>query len=201
MNYLAIDTSSEYLTVALSFEGRRFSSYSENAGLRHSVRLMPEVDSVLKQAGIGVSDLDFFAVNIGAGSFTGIRIGVATVKAFAKSTGKKVLPVTAFDLMAYNESDGKLLTVIDARHGYYYVAGYADGVLDVQPQYLSEAETLALCAGRKVLSFTEIPSLPVKVVSPLEGLWNAVEKKSSEAALPQDVHPLYVRKSQAEEHR
>ena len=95
-----------------------------DCALTHSVVLMGEIENALAEAGIDKKDIDVFACAVGPGSFTGIRIGVATVKALAYALGKKVLGVTSFDSLAYNVSDGrKKLAVIDARHGNFYACG------------------------------------------------------------------------------
>ena len=80
MNYLAIDTSSNYLTVALCYGGKYYGQ-SASCGLTHSATLNLEIERVLNEAGASLDEMDFFACVIGAGSFTGIRIGVSAVKA------------------------------------------------------------------------------------------------------------------------
>ncbi len=201
MNLLAVDTAQGYLSVYLSYNGREYAAFSENAGMKHSTLLLPEVDALLKSAGATLSEMDGFGVVIGAGSFTGIRIGVATVKAFALSQNKPIIPVTSFDVIAYNKTEGKRLAVINAKHGHYYVCGY-DGVsVDIPPCYLSEEEAIAIGKERELLSYEEIPSLSTTVVSPKQGLALAVNALSKTGVAPESVQPLYVRKSQAEEGR
>ena len=85
MNLLAIDTAQGYLSVYFSFQGRDYHAFRENAGMKHSTMLLPEIDAILRQAGATLADIDVFGVVVGAGSFTGIRIGIATVKALALS--------------------------------------------------------------------------------------------------------------------
>ena len=201
MNLLAVDTAQGYLSVYLSYHGQEYATFSENAGMKHSTLLLPEVDALLKSAGATLSEMDAFGVVVGAGSFTGIRIGVATVKAFALSQNKPIIPVTSFDVIAYNKTEGKRLAVINAKHGHYYVCGY-DGVgVDIPPCYLSEEEVLAIGKERELLSYEEIPALSSTVVSPKRGLALAVNALSKTGVAPEFVQPLYVRKSQAEEGR
>ncbi|MBQ7879249.1 MAG: tRNA (adenosine(37)-N6)-threonylcarbamoyltransferase complex dimerization subunit type 1 TsaB, partial [Clostridia bacterium] len=71
MNYLAIDTSGNYLTVAAVKDGRVFSSFLPDCAMKHSVTLMGEVEKVLSQAELSLAECDFFAAVVGAGSFTG----------------------------------------------------------------------------------------------------------------------------------
>jgi len=201
MNLLAVDTSQGYLSVYLSYNGQEYATFSKNAGMKHSTLLLPTVDTLLKSAGAALSEMDAFGVVVGAGSCTGIRIGVATVKAVALSQNKPVIPVTSFDVIAYNKTEGKRLAVINARHGHYYVCGYEGERVDIPPCYLPEDEVIALSKERELLSYEEIPALNTLVVSPKHGLALAVNALASQGVAPENVQPLYVRKSQAEEGR
>ncbi len=201
MNVLAVDTAQGYLTVYLSCKGKESITYRENAGMQHSTLLLPQIDAALCRAGITLADIDVFGVVVGAGSFTGIRIGIATVKALAISCKKPIIPVTSFDVLAYHKTEGKYLAVINAKHGHYYVCGYQDGSVDIPPQYLPEGEVLALAKNRELFAYEEIINLPVTVVSPAVGLGLAIRAKERDLVLPENVQPLYVRKSQAEEGR
>ena len=136
---------------------------------------------------------------VGAGSFTGIRIGVSTAKAFSYALSKKVLPVTSFDALAYNNQGGKTLTVINARHGYYYACGYEGDKVVLEPCYLSLSEVEELSKIYTVVSDSslEFNYIPADFVN---GYIAAVKNKIAEATFDREtLLPLYVRKSQAEE--
>ena len=90
MNYLAFDTSGSYLTVLAKGKGEKLVKIEECTH-SHSVILMPEIEKCLFEVGLKLEDIDLFACSVGPGSFTGIRIGVATAKAFAYALSKKVL--------------------------------------------------------------------------------------------------------------
>lgn len=156
---------------------------------------MDEIDKVLSSLDLKPQECDFFAAVTGPGSFTGIRIGVATVKGFALAAGKPVKAVTSFDLLSYNISSKKFFTVIDAMHSHYYVCGYADGKVFLPPCYLSAAETESL-DGEKY-GFEDLPLSNYTKVSVKERLLPA----SLNAEYTDKLHALYVRKSQAEENR
>ena len=83
MNYLAIDTCADHLTVIAKVGEKESSSYISDSGVRHSEQLMVEAENVLNDICATVNDIDVFCAVVGPGSFTGIRIGVATVKGFA----------------------------------------------------------------------------------------------------------------------
>lgn len=192
-NFLAVDTSSRYLTVAARKGGKTETSFIPECAMRHSVILMDEIDKVLKKLDLAPAECDFFAAVTGPGSFTGIRIGVATVKGFALAAGKPVKAVTAFDLLSYNIKSKKYFVVIDAAHSHYYVCGYADGQISLKPCYLSEAEVNSL-DGEKY-GFEDLTLGDYRKIDVASCLLPAAEG----AAFTDKLHALYVRKSQAEE--
>jgi len=93
MKILAIDCTASPASVAICEDGKIISSVYTNVGLQHSQTLIPMLDSALKCAKIELSDIDRFAINAGPGSFTGVRIGVATVKGMAHGAGKDCIAV------------------------------------------------------------------------------------------------------------
>ena len=201
-NFLAIDTANEYLTVVAVKDGKEYFSHIPDCSMRHSVTLMPEVDKLLTGAGLRLSDFDFFACVVGAGSFTGIRIGISAVKGFCLATKKPAIPVTAFDLLAYNkEESGKRLCLVNAMHDAYYVCGYDESGICYQPAYLTEDEVLELAKqGYELRSYTVLPiseKTAVTVVDAKDGLVNAV-RVLEEQGRYEELTALYVRKSSAE---
>lgn len=197
-NFLAVDTSSKYLTV-LAVKGEKvILRHLPDCALKHSVVLMGEVDKALKEAGLSPGECDFFAAVTGPGSFTGIRIGISTVKGFAVATGKPLVAVTAFELLAYNVEDDNFYTVIDAAHSHYYACGFdRDKKVILEPSYLSDKEVENL--GAVKYGFEDLPLKNYFKLSVGNCLYGAVIAKS---ALKSDkMQALYVRKSQAEENR
>ena len=200
MNYVAIDTSGKNLTIIAKFNGEIFSYFNADCGVNHSVSVMTELENLLNSAKMKLSDADFFACVVGAGSFTGIRIGVSTVKALAYANKKPVLSITSFDTLAYNIDSGKVLAIIDAKHDGYYVCAYNNGVAETA-EYIAGAE-LSKYKQYKFISFEKIDGIKTEIVSVKDGLIRAIENKESE--LSNDINslkPLYIRKSQAEEGR
>lgn len=199
MNYLAIDTSGEHLLVIMKTGDKTDVFFDENCAFAHSVNLMPVVEEMAEKAG-GLDKLDFFACVVGAGSFTGIRIGVSTIKALCFAFNKPALSITSFDTIAYNEVDKKVLAVIDAKHAHFYAAGYDNGKVVYPPSYIGEEELKALSGEFKLLSSNGVKNS--QKVSLTEGLIKAIERKQSEITFDLDsLTPLYIRKSQAEEGR
>ena len=194
MNILAIDTSGNHLSIVVFYNDKIFSSYNENINLKHSVTLLPELESMLDTHGVSLSEIDVFCSVIGPGSFTGIRIGVSTVKALAYSLNKKVLSVTSFDVLAYNKPNAKVLALIDAKHGHYYACGYDNLEVVLPPCYISESEVESLSSEYLLIKDSDEDKL--------NGLILSVKSKISLATSDREsLIPLYVKKSQAEEER
>lgn len=202
MNFLAIDTSGNHLTVIAS--GKKLSvRYIPDCALTHSVILMDEVENALKGAEISLKDTEVLACAVGPGSFTGIRIGIATVKAFSYAENIKVLPVTSFECLAYNIiSEKRKLVLIDARHGNYYACLFtADNKPISSPSFLTEKEIENLIRNEdsEVISDKETQFNSI-VADVKDGFLKAVEEKLNEATENRELLvPLYVKKSQAEE--
>ncbi|MEW6068462.1 MAG: tRNA (adenosine(37)-N6)-threonylcarbamoyltransferase complex dimerization subunit type 1 TsaB [Nitrospirota bacterium] len=95
-----------------------------NVKSTHSERLMTGIDHVLKQSGLQISDIDVFAVSIGPGSFTGLRIGLSTAKGFSYATGKPIVSVPTLEAFAWNLPYCKypVCTMLDARKKEVYTA-------------------------------------------------------------------------------
>ncbi len=200
MNCLAVDTSGSHLTVVIIKGEEIFVKYIEDCGLQHSITLMPTIENLLIEAGLDIKDIDFFGASVGPGSFTGIRIGVSTVKAFSYAFNKKVFKVTSFDTLAYNKKGGRNLAVIDARHGNYYVCGYDGENAVTSPEFVNgEGLNNLKKEFPNILTSSDI-EFEVKNCDLKQGFINAVLGKISTATTEKEsLVPLYVRKSQAEE--
>lgn len=201
MNFLAIDTSGNHLAVVAHKEGETFFGKIENCAMKHSTSLMGVIDETLKKAGLTTSECDFFAAAVGAGSFTGIRIAISVAKGFALAHGKKTLPITSFDTIAYNAIEKKQLCIIDALHGSYYACGYENGQIVYPPAYLTEAEVLDLAAqGYELVSSATAPiaeKVPLTIADTAVGMKNAAIAKAKKGEFG-ELTALYVRKSSAE---
>lgn len=197
-NFLAIDTSSRYLTVLAQKGEKLVKRHLPDCAMKHSVLLMDEVDKALKDVQLKISDCDFIAAVTGPGSFTGIRIGVSAAKGFALGADKPLLSVTSFDLIAYNVFDENFCVVIDAAHEHYYTCGFGkDKEITLPPAYLSAEQVLSL--GQKLYGFEDLPLENYTRLDAGDCLERAVKNNLNKPS--QEMHALYVRKSQAEEAR
>lgn len=124
MKILAIESSAKSASIAITEEGHLISECFVNASLTHSKTLMPMTDYALRQADMKIEDIDAFCVNIGPGSFTGIRIGVAAVKGLALCDNKLCAGISTLESIAYNfiDSDCIVCAAMDARCNQVYTA-------------------------------------------------------------------------------
>ena len=124
MKILGIECSASPVSVAISDNGKIISNDFSNTKVTHSQTLMPMVETVLKNSGLNLNDIDAFAVAAGPGSFTGIRIGISAVKGMAFPENKPCYPVSTLEGIAYlfKNYNGIICPVMDARCNQVYNA-------------------------------------------------------------------------------
>lgn len=144
MNILAIESATQFLSIALKC-GNSVWEQTMNQGFKHSENIMPLVDSLVKNANIKPNEIDLVVTSRGPGSFTGLRIGMATSKGIA--TGANAGFITVPTLEIYSEGfeyfDGIVVPVIDAKKGCFYCQLFESGkaiseALDITIENLSE---------------------------------------------------------------
>jgi len=229
MNHLSIDAATEILSVALRVEsgGRTARLIAvRDVGLRHTQRLMPLVDGLLREAGIVATDLDLVSCTRGPGSFTGLRIGMSTAKGLAAGiAGAKELSnpplvsVPTLDVMASRlpPSEELVIPVIDGKKGRFYGAVYRRGKrltpdLDATPNEILEAAhgeaarmTAIVVTGPHAEAFvSQLPNSRAVVDPACRSGWAdallacAVDAFERDGYDPVDLGPEYVRRSDAE---
>jgi len=135
MLILAFDSSSKTASVAILRDETVLYDAVLNTGQNHSEVLLPAIDKACSDAGCTISDIDLFACTLGPGSFTGLRIGVSTLKGLMMATGKPAAGVSALAALALNvETTQKTIcSVMDAGRGQVYLSYYqykSDGSLE-----------------------------------------------------------------------
>lgn len=126
MNLLTLDTSTNACSVAITAGETLVAEYMLNVTGRQSTRIMEAVDTVLHHAGMALQELDGFGVALGPGSFTGLRVGLATVKGLALATGKPVAGFSSLAMLAMNVpcSSISVCPLFDARKKEVYAGLY-----------------------------------------------------------------------------
>ena len=225
MYMLAFEASAKAASAALACDGRLVSQYFQSSGLTHSRTLLPMALDMLKNCELTISDIDVFAVSHGPGSFTGVRIGVSTVKGLCWGADKPAIGVSTLQAMAWNgecAAPGSVICcAMDARRNQVYNALFefeSGGPRRLCPDRavsLAElAEELRLC-GKSVFVLGDGAELCCRyfaqrdidaVLAPeavrLQNAWGVCRAAGGET--PQDADkllPVYLRLSQAERER
>lgn len=123
---LAIDTATKVCSIALCRDQEILAEYTINMGMTHSEGLLPQIEQMLERSKVNKESIDLLAVSMGPGSFTGLRIGLATAEAMAYSWKACLHGVDTLEALAYNIPIDNiiLVPVLDAQKGNYYQAIY-----------------------------------------------------------------------------
>lgn len=125
MKILALDTSTNMASIAVMDENMLLGEYSLNQDLSHSENLLPMIKEILDSLNLKINDIDLYGVSIGPGSFTGLRIGVTTVKAFAHLFDKPIVGVSTLEALGFNLAYNNIVVpMIDARRNRVYTGIY-----------------------------------------------------------------------------
>lgn len=220
---LAFESSAKAASVALVEDGRLISQYSQCSALTHSRTLLPMAEDMLKNAELKLAKIDLFAVAHGPGSFTGIRIGVSTVKGLAWAAGKPCVGVSTLEAMAWHglAAGGYICPVMDARRSQVYNALFK--IEDGKPQRLCEDRPIALADLAGELQSLDTPVFLVGdgaelaesflssqgiacTIAPENLRWQsawgvAMAARDKEPGNADSLLPVYLRLSQAERER
>lgn len=200
------------MSVALRTESGQWES-SVNAGFRHGETLMPAISNLFALAGFKPEDLDLVACSAGPGSFTGLRIGMATAKGIARGAGCAVKAVDTLPLLAAGRRHwpGIVAPVMDARKQRVYAAAFSAGKrLSPDSDVALEEFINSLPEDKKILATGPDAGIAAGyanvVVDPLcstprAGIMidMAMSSFEQEGADPPDIGPVYIRLSEAEE--
>jgi tRNA threonylcarbamoyladenosine biosynthesis protein TsaB len=149
MKILALETSTEYCSVALNLDGKIIERF-ELVGQKHSELLIAMIDDVLRDANVQLADLNGIAYGAGPGSFTGVRIACGVTQGLALGANLPVFGVCTLQALAQASGHTKIIAALDARMGEIYHAGYefADGAWHtVSEPCLCKADDAPLVAG------------------------------------------------------
>lgn len=189
MLILAADTSLPLLSVALVRGKALVASVAlEGKGSRNE-KLLPAIDWLLAESGIDRRDLDLFAVTRGPGSFTGVRIGLATMQGLALALGRSVCAMSTHEAVAFGEP-GPVAVTDDAGRGELYVSAFEDGAETLGPHLGAPP------AGARVI---HIPDFLQHQNVAVRCAYRALAIESGgQGERHRDVTPIYVRLAEAE---
>ncbi|HZK28856.1 MAG TPA: tRNA (adenosine(37)-N6)-threonylcarbamoyltransferase complex dimerization subunit type 1 TsaB [Clostridia bacterium] len=157
MIVLGVDTSGKTLSVAVSRDRAMLAEFSLATGYRHALTFQPAVDDLLRRCDLTLADVGLFAVTVGPGSFTGIRIGLSSVETMAYAVGAKTIGVSSLRALARSAGGLSSFTVpvLDARGGRVYSTIYQDGERLIEEKPRSVADLIE-ALSRNVRSETHI---------------------------------------------
>ena len=214
MLLLATDTSGKFGSIALAQCGPAdvcdVLEVVPLEGGTFSAQLVPQIASLLSKHGFKKQDLDAFAVASGPGSFTGLRVGLAAIKALAEILGKPIVAVSLLEAIATSASSTrKVLAALDAGRGEVYVGEYESGSAMLSERLLTRQEMLAAADHRQIITpdlglaeFARAASAEVLEIERPKSdaiarlAWRKLEKK--ETISPEALDANYIRRSDAE---
>ena len=217
MKILAIDTSSEVCSVALLENDKKIDENRIENGKTHSENLMSLLDELLTRNNINLNSIDLFACSVGPGSFTGIRIGISSIKPMAEILNIPVASVTSLETLAKNVDDADIIvSLIDARNSQVY-AGIFDINYNKLEEYIADDINVVI---EKISNYKNITFVGSGAILHKELLKNRIKgakfiNNNTQSAvnvgiiaykkyLEKDLYnadtllPIYLRKSQAE---
>ncbi len=221
MKILSVDTSSIVCSVSILENEQILYEASTNNGLTHSEKLMPMVKEAFDKLSLNLSDIDMYVSSIGPGSFTGIRIGISTIKAFVDVYNKPYFGISSLEGLAYNTNSTNLVcSIIDAKNNNVYagIYKYENGIYTLEEDYISDTiETLLTKLSKyskTVITFvgdgsvvyhdillSTIPNCEFSHNNNCSSVSNAIcafRKHQNNIIDSNNLSPLYLKKSQAE---
>lgn len=224
MKILSLDSATESATCAILDDNRILGEIIFNYKKQHSLILMPMIDELFKNTDMSINDIDAFVASKGPGSFTGLRIGMATIKGLSQGTEKPFVTVSTLDSLAYNlaYSDGIICPILDALRDNVYTAlytfnnceltrisDYMNISLDELVTMLKEKNCSISFVGDGVPKFKErlIEHLPKAILAPAHlnlakaSSLGELGLKLLTNGIEDDIYasvPIYLRKPQAE---
>lgn len=152
MKLLAVSTSAKMPSAAILREDGSIECRRDESMKPHSVSLMPLIDKLLDDEGMTLNDFDAFCVDVGPGSFTGIRIGVSIINAFAFANDKKVIPVCSLAALRHLAGqNSSVICMLDARNGNGYAAVYCCGECIIEPCACVQGDIIAACEALGIM--------------------------------------------------
>ena len=224
MKVLGLDTSSNATSIAVIEDNKLICEYTVNTKTTHSQKLMPMIENMLKISEINVNDMDMISICQGPGSFTGLRIGMATAKALSHVNNLPIVGVNSLELLAGNMdlTDKKICSILDAQRTQVYTGQYkfennklvelkSIDVVEIDDllEELKSSKEEWILVGEEVYKYEDkikeienicVPA-PSHNVNKASSLCITAMNKYNQNIDVHDcytINPVYIRKSQAE---
>ena len=198
MIILALETTASVASVALLKDKAVLGVLQCDAEKKHAETVLPAIKQLLAQQQIELSRIDALAVDVGPGSFTGVRIGVCIANAFAYALQKPVIAVDSLRVLSqpFIEENGQVCALIDARNGNAYAARFENGICIESPKAVTLEPYLHSLPADCTFVGDVLPVCQSKVYPDAAALGLAAFTCRDSAL--QEARPLYLRPSQAE---
>ena len=217
MKILAIDTSSKICSTAILENENLIDEINLDNGKTHSENLLPIISQILERNNLKLSDVDLIACSVGPGSFTGIRIGIASIKAIAEVNNIPIASVTSLETLARIDTSNKIkVCIIDARNNQVY-CGIFDEEYNKTEEFIADdilkiikkikKYTNIICIGDGAILHKDLLQQNISNVSFSTlneqiayntGLIGYKKYQKNELKNADSILPIYLRKSQAE---
>ena len=217
MKLLGVEASLKSLSVCIIEDEDLLSEITLNTGETHSKNLLKIIDESLNKAGLSIKDIDGFAVTLGPGSFTGLRIGLSAVKGLASVTKKPVAGISSLDALAYQAGFPNMIcALLDARKNEVYCSIYrridnkkiriSDESVSAPEQAISEINEPCMFIGSGALLYKDLiiqkvgglslfPPLPDNIIRASSVAYLGLEMFLKNQASPaESIVPHYIRK-------
>jgi len=214
MKTLAVDTSNKVASVCVFENNNLLNEKFSDDQKTHSEKMLPIIDELLKEEDLTIKDIDMFVVAVGPGSFTGIRIGVSTIKGMAQALNKKVIAVTSLEGLIEMADSENVCAIINARHGNVYAQIKHNGTL-LEPDCRAIDDVITelkgynekfIITGDATIEFENLlkEELDCEIFSKkIEGssdigkfALNRYFEDEKVAKIPHEILPIYLRKPQ-----
>ena len=196
MLILSVDTSMPLFSVALVDGETLLAAYAAVGKSSRNEKLLPAIDWLLAEGGIERGAIDLFAVTRGPGSFTGVRIGLATIQGLAFALARPIAAISTHEAALGETPGASALVYSDAGRGEYYASGFRGGAADLEPTLVT-AEQLDGLRGE----YEETINLDFRIGRENLALLAARRVQALGARgddLPREATPIYVRLAEAE---
>jgi tRNA threonylcarbamoyladenosine biosynthesis protein TsaB len=215
MVVLALDTTTRTGSCAVVSDGRLLREDCSDPGRAHATRLPADLMMLLARVDLHLRDIDVFAVAAGPGSFTGLRIGIATMQGLAFAAGRPLVGVSALDALAAIAGAAQVATWVDAWRGEVYSAIYRDGIAVADPivappsQLLEQIDGPATFIGDGAASYRDaieralganasVHDPPAPPLAATIARIAAGRVLAGDCPPPHAIRPIYVRRPDAE---
>lgn len=197
MNYLLINTANDELVILVCKNGQTFAC-NERGAKKHNEILLPKLREVLSEANLSLKDIDEFGVVIGPGSFTGIRVGIATIKAFKDVFNRPVKAINNLSLL-YQIAKSKGLNcnavAIEGSLNSYFVGTVENDKINIYERNLTGEELKGITKDIPVVMYNNTQGFEPAVCVEFD---NEAFVKAFEDSVSEDLTPVYYQLSQAE---